>query len=195
MLNKKKIIQRTFSLLLTILILVSTFTGLPVVAQETNVPWVFQEENIFNEGESLSFSVNLSDGGDYRLELDYRVLYGTARLELSVDGEAVTEENIELFSVWQNEKETFEQDNQGNDLRPVQVRSDEYYHISLYDRSNGKNEILSLSLEAGTHVFGFAAVQGNFEIANVKLVPIKNTLSYSEYIAQYDGVTTNEFTR
>ena len=190
----KKNIFRCLSIVLCFTLLISTFTVISVSAEGESEIWLLKDETILNEGETISVDTILSNQGEYAIKLDYKVLAGNVELNILIDGKnPIADGNIDLFALWKNDSSEFKQDNQGNDIRPLQVRLDEYYTVYLYDRSNGMDKQLILSLEAGVHTFEITTVKGKLSVKNMSLVNSPETVEYDDYISKYGEFKTNGY--
>lgn len=164
----------------------------PVSAAEEEGIWLQRNEAELSEEGSLTLTAEIPRSGTYAVELEYLVREGDAELMLSVDSSPAVSAGIRLFTIWKNEQDRIQQDNQGNDIRPLQVRSPEFYRTILYRRDGGVNAVLTLELAAGSHVFDLSAPSGRFFLRNVRLISAPPLPAYSDYEAVNDGPAARE---
>ncbi len=144
------------------------------------------------EGGYVEFKVNVPAAGFYHLGLDYfpdtnpnssrGIEIETA---LTINGESPFSgaEAFSLPRIWGDGERTREKDNQGNEIRPKQVQKPMWESVSLSDELGYITTPYQFYFQEGENIIRFDAKQETLILRRLELEPIKELISYEEYIA------------
>lgn len=155
------------------------------------------------EGESGQ-SLLTGDTGliEYEIEVDKSGFYEMSLLYYPIEGNSAAIQRsfflneelpyselnlIEFPRIWVNNTDTWEKDNQGNDLRPSQVEEPEWMEMNLQDSNGYVVEPLGFYLEKGTHTLTILSQREPMVLKEIILKEKKKLLTYEEYLDQTDG--------
>ena len=93
-------------------------------------------------------------------------------------------ENISLPRVWKNEKE-IASDEDGNDITPAQVQTEQLQTVELFDINGLHLEPLKFHLQKGKNKIAFKMLSGKIAISKISLKKVTNLSSYNEYYDSY----------
>ncbi|MDF2587811.1 MAG: extracellular solute-binding protein family 1 [Anaerocolumna sp.] len=136
-------------------------------------------------GESglIEYDVNIKTAGFYDISLLYYPIEGkNASIQRSffVDGKILYNQLalIEFSRIWMNQVDSWEKDNQGNDLKPKQVENPEWITSYLYDSEGYETDELSVYLTAGVHTITMVSLR---EPMLLRKLVLNNTAEIKEY--------------
>lgn len=132
----------------------------------------------FKEARSISFSRAWADSYP-ELDGDYKVV--------KTDGNKTYYDSTstKFFESVANGDRIFQRDNNGNEMKPEKTIVGIWYTKRLFDSSGYSNEPLMFHFENGEHVISLNTVREPFAVKSIKLVPIAETVSYEEYLAEH----------
>lgn len=104
----------------------------------------------------IEYQVDIKTEGSYQLALEYYPAQGNGssiQRSFFIDGELPYRQLslVEFSRVWVNEKEKWDSDNQGNDLKPTQIEAPEWMTSQFYDTDGYILEPLTVYLTKGIH--------------------------------------------
>ena len=99
----------------------------------------------------LTYEVDIAEEGMYEFGISYYPVAGNGssiQRSFFVDGELSYRELslIEFSRVWVNTSDIWDEDNQGNDLKPTQMEAPEWLFSRFYDQDGYVTEPLSIFL-------------------------------------------------
>lgn len=102
------------------------------------------------ESGMLTYEVDIAEEGMYEFGISYYPVAGNGssiQRSFFVDGELSYRELslIEFSRVWVNTSDIWDEDNQGNDLKPTQMEAPEWLFSRFYDQDGYVTEPLSIS--------------------------------------------------
>ena len=108
------------------------------------------------ESGMLTYEVDIAKEGMYEFGISYYPVAGNGssiQRSFFVDGELSYRELslIEFSRVWVNTSDIWDEDNQGNDLKPTQMEAPEWLFSRFYDQDGYVTEPLSIFLTKGKH--------------------------------------------
>lgn len=108
------------------------------------------------ESGMLTYEVDIAEEGMYEFGISYYPVAGNGssiQRSFFVDGELSYRELslIEFSRVWVNTSDIWDEDNQGNDLKPTQMEAPEWLFSRFYDQDGYVTEPLSIFLTKGKH--------------------------------------------
>ncbi|CDD03294.1 carbohydrate ABC transporter substrate-binding protein CUT1 family [Ruminococcus sp. CAG:382] len=132
----------------------------------------------FKEARSISFSRAWADSYP-ELDGDYKVV--------KTDGNKTYYDSTstKFFESVANGDRIFQRDNNGNEMKPEKTIVGIWYTKRLFDSSGYSNAPLMFHFENGEHVISLNTVREPFAVKSIKLVPIAETISYEEYLAEH----------
>ncbi len=140
----------------------------------------------FNQGDSLSYEIDLATEGRYFLEVEYKTVYQksvTPHFGIIIDG--ADQLVLDIPHIWSNvlEGERFETDDIGNERIPSQEVKEEFQTIRfLLADETGYTEA-GLNYSVGKHTLKFTMIRENLIIREIRLVPYVKLPTYEEYRA------------
>ena len=114
-------------------------------------------ESVYTEADGLiEYEVDVKTEGFYQMSLEYYPVEGNGssiQRSFFIDGELPYKQLslIEFSRVWVNESNEWEEDNQGNDLKPTQMEAPEWLTSQCYDTDGYITDPLGVYLTAGKH--------------------------------------------
>lgn len=135
--------------------------------------------------------VTVEEAGLYAIAMDYFPMPGKTswiQRSLTLDGERPFTEamNIQFSRIWTNEKETIQQDREGNDITPTLVEAPEWIDgWLLRDVSGYYNEPYLFYFSAGEHRIQLEAVQEPMAVGSLYLTPVAELPSAAQVLEQY----------
>lgn len=135
--------------------------------------------------------VTVEEAGLYAMGLDYYPMPGKTswiQRSLTLDGERPFTEamNIQFTRIWANEKETIQQDREGNDITPALVEDPEWVDgWLLRDVSGYYDEPYLFYFSAGEHRIRMEAVQEPMAVASLYLTPLTELPNAAQILEQY----------
>ncbi|NTV77906.1 MAG: ABC transporter substrate-binding protein, partial [Clostridiales bacterium] len=159
---------------------------------------------VTSENGYIEYEVEIGESGFYDISLLYYPIEGnSAAIQRSffVDGELPYRELslIEFSRVWKNSiTETYldeegitlknwEQDNQGNDLKPTALEAPEWLTSYLFDSDGYITTQLSVYLEKGSHTISMLSLREPMLLRKIYLSNAKETLTYAQIKEQQDA--------
>lgn len=148
------------------------------------------------ESGTVVFDVEIPSDGLYVIELEYHPIAGKASdIERSfrIDGKIPFKESkyLSMTKVWKNDlskgvdSETgFEQDPNGNDVRPTAYEEPDWQTFVFTDSSGYYNEPFQYYLTAGTHKISLEATREACAIGSITFKPADVVKTYEEYLAE-----------
>lgn len=144
----------------------------------------------------IEYEVNIQTAGLYEMSLQYYPVEGkntSIQRSIFVDGELPYQELalVEFSRVWVNESNTWETDNQGNDLKPTQVEAPQWMSEYLYSTDGYITDKLAVYLSQGVHTITVYSINEPMMLRSITLNNSDEVLSYDETKAKWDaaGVT------
>ena len=162
-------------------------------------------------GESglVEYEVTIKTGGYYDLSILYYPIEGknsAIQRSFFIDGELPYEElaAIEFSRIWKNSIEdtvtdikgvvvsNWEQDNQGNDLKPSLVEAPEWVSSYLYDSTGYVTDQLSVYLEEGTHTITILSRKEPMLLRSITLDNKTELKSYEEVLKDWESMGASD---
>ncbi|WP_438431215.1 extracellular solute-binding protein [Gorillibacterium sp. sgz500922] len=144
---------------------------------------------------TAEWTFQVEEAGLYNISALYYPVEGkssTIERSLLIDGTTPFEQAkyLQFDRIWDNEKDTIEQDNQGNDLRPRQVEKPAWQEGLFKDSDGYEVEPFLFYFSQGTHTLSLVSTREPMAISYVKLYRSAETLSYEETLkrAKADGM-------
>ncbi len=139
--------------------------------------------------------------GFYSLEIDYYPVEGKAtsiERSLSIDGKVPYSEarSLKMSKVWADnyagEFGVFQQDTNGNDIRPTKYEAPEWCTYLAHDSTGFIVEPLTFYLEKGKHTLSLECIREPIAISEMRFVPVVTYPTYEEALAAWQaaGITT-----
>ena len=143
----------------------------------------------------IDIPVTISESGLYQITLTYCAMEGKEReleYKLAIDG-AVPFRGADALSftrcfVNEGEKDSFDQDNQGNDIRPVSQEVFIWQEAPLRDKDGLHTAPYQFYLEKGAHELTLECVREPIAIKSVTLSGMKESPSYQAMPTAVTGV-------
>ena len=159
-----------------------------VQAEEpTNAISLQKEEILLQPEEPAAFDCNVSAAGMYSLRLEYLAPQDDTVLTLDLDGTPLaTPDSFKLYSLWKDEQGIVS-DTAGNDIRPRQVRAEDYFQVNLYNFNDNSENLFTVTLTEGAHTLHITAVDNPVKLREVYLVPYVPAEAYNSYHAKDNG--------
>lgn len=137
-------------------------------------------------GESglIEYEVNIQTPGFYDISLLYYPIEGkNAAIQRSffIDGELLYDQlaMIEFSRIWSNKVNVWEQDNQGNDLKPQQIEKPVWVSSYLYDSEGYETDKLSVFLSEGLHTITMVSLR---EPMLLRKIILNNSPKIDDYV-------------
>lgn len=142
------------------------------------------------EESSISWEVNISEGGMYNLAIDYLPAKGNGNdieRNILIDGKIPYSETqfVTFTRIWE-EADAIKQDVNGNDIRPQMKETPEWRNVYVYDASRYYNDPLQFYLEKGAHVITIEAVREPMYIGRITVEKAGGLKTYAEVKAGYE---------
>lgn len=143
---------------------------------------------VTGDDSELSWNFSVSSEGLYNLEVDYFPTIskgGSIERTVMIDGIVPYSEAsfIEFSRVYTDGEVT--QNAKGNDVTPEQIESPRRLTYTLCDPEAVVAGALCVYLEAGEHTLSLIANKEKLELFEIRFVPAKSPVSYSEYIKEH----------
>ena len=159
---------------------------------------------VTSENGYIEYEVDVEESGFYDISLLYYPVEGnSAAIQRSffVDGELPYRELslIEFSRVWKNSitqtytndegivQKSWEQDNQGNDLKPTALEAPKWLTSFLFDSDGYITSQLSVYLEKGTHTISMLSLREPMLLRKIYLNNAKETQTYAQVKEQQDA--------
>lgn len=174
-------------------LLIFIFSMIPAVAALPD-PGAFllsEATAVVCEETGAAFGLKSVPPGVYQLKFEYVAQSDDVVLDVLVDGKAVTGKQDEciLYALWENVPDQKRQDNQGNDLRPVQQKASEYLPSYLYNRAN-ESARLAIPIDGNAEELEIRARSGAVSLRNIMLISQQDPISYGQYQEQHSQECT-----
>lgn len=146
----------------------------------------------------VEYQFEVEESGFYEMALRYYPVEGnSAEIQRSffLNGELPYSELnlIEFPRVWVNSTNTWETDNQGNELRPSQIENPEWMESGLQDSNGYVVEPLGFFLEEGNHTLTLVSQREPMVLKEIILREKEDRVSYEEYLEMRDeGPSSNQ---
>ena len=146
---------------------------------------------------TVVYNVEIPSDGLYMIEMDYYPIVGKAsdiERALRIDGKIPFKESryLSMTKIWKNdlsdigETDTaFEQDPQGNDVRPTAYEDPDWMTYEFKDATGYYNEPFQYYLTAGSHTLELEATREAAAVGSITLKPYDAPKSYEEVSAEY----------
>ena len=166
--------------------------------ETTNIHHFHEEDNLdtisLKEDESIRLDVNVEQAGLYHIGISYYLLtdeYGTNEIGIKVNGDIQYDEarQISLEECWYDNGEVT-QDRYGNDNLPEQKKDNSLQYYTLKDSTNLYDNGLYFMLNKGDNQIDISSIQGELDLAGLKIFKEKDIISYSEYYHNEEIVDT-----
>lgn len=162
------------------------------VSAERGETYEGREDVVLTQSEGAAeWLVTVEEAGLYAIAMDYYPMSGKTswiQRSLTLDGERPFTEamNIQFTRIWKNEKETIQQDREGNDITPALVEDPEWVDgWLLRDVSGYYNEPYLFYFSAGEHRIRMEAVQEPMAVASLYLTPLAEIPNAAQILEQY----------
>ena len=146
------------------------------------------DKALYTETESVvSFDVNVPESGYYYVKMDYLIPESRgvqAERSVYINGELpfADASTLTFSRIWTDGGEV-RNDNQGNEIRPAQVEIIDWQTSYLRDDMGYIQHPYTFYFEKGSQTIGFGAESEPMVIKALSLEPVKESVSYSDYIA------------
>ncbi len=143
---------------------------------------------LYTDTESVvSFDVNVPESGFYYLEMEYLIPESrgvAAERSIYINGELPFDDagNLTFSRIWTDGGE-IRTDNQGNEIRPAQVEVYDWQKSCFRDDMGYVQNPYTFYFDKGSSTISLGAENEPMAIKSLSLVPVKNPVSYDEYIA------------
>ncbi len=146
---------------------------------------------------TVVYNVDIPADGLYEIDLEYYPIVGKAsniERAFRVDGKIPFKESryLSMTKHWAfdlsevGESDTsFEQDPDGNDVRPSSYENPQWMLYHFKDSTGYYNDPFQYYLTAGTHQISFEATRESVALSKIILKPAEPVLTYEEYLAQH----------
>lgn len=172
--------------------------GKDAVADEdtkTTVRSLEGKEALILDGQkgSVTWTFTVPESGRYALEITYYTLEGRGNIPeyaLRLDGEIPFTEaaQLQMTRLYRDALAAFEQDHQGNDLRPAQEEIYTWQTSDFYDVNGYVNGSFLFALEAGEHTLTLTAIREPVAIASLRFYNAQKAPTYEEYSIAHAGM-------
>lgn len=145
---------------------------------------------VIDETGSVTYAFVLNEAGAYQIEIEYTSLEGKRNdieYAVKIGGETPFEEagKLRMFRMWESAG-AITQNNQGDDIVPEQILSDEHAFYIVQDADGLYDKPFVFGFDAGENTLTIDFERAGIEIAAVTLIPEKEIPSYNEYIEGID---------
>ncbi|HTG70163.1 MAG TPA: extracellular solute-binding protein [Candidatus Udaeobacter sp.] len=145
----------------------------------------------WKEGDTLEWTVNAAEEGDYELSLGYYPLKGNGQpieFMLYVDGEAISDPYapFELNRLFYDEPGALRKSG-GNELRPKQLEGEVWLNTKVAAAGEMEDGPLRLSLKKGEHVIRLESVRESAAVDYLQLTKVANARDYAGYEASQNA--------
>ena len=147
-------------------------------------------------GSNVTWEVEIPEAGFYNLYLEYLTVASRgvpAERTLKINGELPFDdaENIMFSRIWTDDGEP-KVDNQGNQIRPIQVEIYDWQNTYFRDDMGYEIEPYRFYFEKGKNTITLEGVNEPMIIRSFKVAAVEKTASYAEYHAQGGAAATGE---
>ena len=147
-------------------------------------------------GSSVTWEVDIPEAGFYNLYLEYLTVASRgvpAERTLKINGELPFDdaENITFTRIWTDDGEP-KVDNQGNQIRPMQVEIYDWQNTYFRDDMGYEIEPYRFYFEKGKNTITLEGENEPMIIRSFKVASVEETASYEEYHAQGGAPATGE---
>lgn len=135
-------------------------------------------------GSVLSFEFSVEKSDEYTIAVKYYpvdALYMDCLLDFKADSDSYV---VALPLVWADANSVYATDRLGNELVPEQTAVAEYYIDYIKDYQDTDMDVFTLKLEKGSHRIELSPQSQELVIGEIYITPIKNNISYEEYLAK-----------
>ena len=149
------------------------------------------------DSDATTWEFSVSKAGLYALEIDYYPVEGKAtsiERSMSIDGKTPFSEAraLTMSKVWideygSGEFGTFQQDVNGNDIRPTKAEAPEWCTYTACDSTGFNVEPFKFYFSKGTHTITLECVREPIAISEMRLVPVVTHPSYAEKLAEWQA--------
>lgn len=149
--------------------------------------------SVYTEEQGLiEYEVDVQNAGLYEMTLQYYPVKGkntNIQRSIFLDGKLPYQELglVEFSRVWVNEKESWEKDNQGNDLKPTQVEAPQWMSENLYSADGYITDKLSIYLTQGLHTITIYSINEPMMLRQIILHNSEKVLPYKDTKAAWDA--------
>ena len=164
----------------------ATAFDLPIMQDE--IADLYDKPSIYlEEGDSLTFTVDIEKVGDYTLAVDIaapEAFISSPEGELTVDGMFVLPDlrRIVFPIFYQNTADEFPEDRYGNDALIRQERLIRWTNRVVRDINHSQKYPLQFELSEGTHEFKFTLTQETIYIGSFYLSEFSEPPNYTQYL-------------
>lgn len=142
------------------------------------------------ESGSVTYLVNVSEAGFYRLLLTYFPQEGKSsniERELKINGEIpfLSAENITFYRIWGN-KDKISQDIYGNDIRPSQVEKPEWVNAYFKDSAGYVTEPFAFYFKEGENTIELTSIREPLIIGRITLEKVVEKKTYESVKQLYE---------
>ena len=143
---------------------------------------------LYTDTESVvTFDVNVPESGFYYLQMDYLIPESrgvAAERSVYINGELPFDDagNLTFTRIWTDGGE-IRTDNQGNEIRPAQVEVYDWQTSYFRDDMGYVQNPYTFYFDKGASTVSLGAENEPIAIKSLSLVPVKDPVSYDEYIA------------
>jgi len=153
------------------------------------------------DADMTTWEFTVPETGMYSIQFRYYPVEGKAtsiERSLSIDGKAPFSEAraLTMTKVWIDEYVdefgVFQQDLNGNDIRPTKAEAPEWREYIACDSTGYTVEPFQFYLEKGTHTLSLECVREPIAISEIRFAPVVTYPSYEEKLAEWQasGLTT-----
>jgi len=149
------------------------------------------------ENGMIEYEVNIEETGLYNMAFTYYPIQGKGsaiQRAVFIDGQLPYEQlnMVEFPRVWVNAIDQWEQDNQGNDLKPSQIEKPQWMERYLYDSEGYETGKLFIYLEKGVHTISLISQKEPMLLRHIHLENVPETKTYQD---TKDTYKTNGYTQ
>lgn len=140
----------------------------------------------------IEYEVNIQDEGFYDMSLLYYPVEGkSAAIQrgIFIDGQLPYKEfsTLEFQRVWVNETDTWEVDNQGNDLKPKQIEAPQWISSYLYDSQGYVTDSLPVYFTKGVHTITLVSQREPMLLRSISLNNKNEVKPYEDVKKEYEA--------
>lgn len=146
-------------------------------------------------GSEVTFKVNIPESGYYNLYMEYLIPESrgvAAERGVMINGEFPFEDarNIAFTRIWTDGGEV-KVDNQGNEIRPIQIEVYDWQRSYFRDDMGYITEPYRFYMEKGENEITLQAENEPMVLKEFKVAAVRNLKSYEEYAAANEGHSTS----
>lgn len=166
------------------------------VAQVVNLAGSQGTSVVGGEGSKITWAFELPQAGLYQLQVEYYPVAGNGgnmERQILINGKVPFQgaDLIRFYRIWENES-PIQQDQRGNDLRPLQVEAPSWQTAFVRDAEGFHSEPYRFRFEAGQNTLTLSAIQENMAVRRIVLTQQDEVKSYQEIKAGYGGQSSAE---